>query len=186
MKERPMQAGQLVLSYSNQRRLRMCGHHTQTYDLLILRSPQLSFTSRPYIRADMDLYRRYAGFSPVSKGSAMLSQSKHWSGGCRVCWTCSAAPELGFCCCMLEAASSRSASLTSVYLSKRMSISLMCLQRVVLLTCKASAMSPHSTSSHQLNLINVQNSTRPSCSSSSAYNSKLMYSNLWHCAVICT
>ena len=44
------------------------------------------------VRADMDLYRRYIGFSPVRKGSAMLSQSKHWSGGRRVCQTCSAAP----------------------------------------------------------------------------------------------
>ena len=44
------------------------------------------------VRAGMDLYRRYAGFSPASKRSVMLSQSKHWSGGRRVCRTCSAAP----------------------------------------------------------------------------------------------
>ena len=44
------------------------------------------------VRAGKDLYRRYAGFLPASKGSvAMLSQSKHWSSGCRVCRTCSAA-----------------------------------------------------------------------------------------------
>jgi len=52
-------------------------------------APQLSFTSGPYVRAGMDLYRRYAGLSPASKGSAKLPQSKHWSGGRRVC---SAAP----------------------------------------------------------------------------------------------
>ena len=33
-----------------------------------------------------------AGFLPAGKGSA---QSKHWSGGCRVCRTCSAAPGVG-------------------------------------------------------------------------------------------
>ena len=31
-----------------------------------------------YICVGMDLYRRYLDFSPTSKGSAMLSQSKHW------------------------------------------------------------------------------------------------------------
>ena len=36
--------------------------------------------------------RRYVGFSPASKESAMLSQSKHWSGSRRVCQTCSASP----------------------------------------------------------------------------------------------
>ena len=39
---------------------------------------------------------RYMGFSPASKGSAMLSQSKHWSGGCWVCRTCSAAPVIWY------------------------------------------------------------------------------------------
>ena len=38
-------------------RSRMCGHGTQ--NLLVLRSPQLSFTFGPYVRAAMDLYRRY-------------------------------------------------------------------------------------------------------------------------------
>ena len=28
----------------------------------------------------MDMYRWYAGFSPASKGSAMLSKSKYWAG----------------------------------------------------------------------------------------------------------
>ena len=41
----------------------------------------------------MDLYRWYADFSPASKGSVMLSQSKHWSGGHCACWTCSTAPD---------------------------------------------------------------------------------------------
>ena len=63
----------------------MCGHHAQ--NLFVLRSPQLSGPWRSC--------GRYAGFSPAGKGSAMLSQSKHWSGGCRVCRTCSAAPEVG-------------------------------------------------------------------------------------------
>ena len=40
------------------------------------------FTSEPYV--GMHLFRRYAGFSPASEGSAILSQSKHWSGGRRV------------------------------------------------------------------------------------------------------
>ena len=37
-------------------------------------------------------HRLLAGFSPASKRSAILSKSKHWSGGCRVCRTCSAVP----------------------------------------------------------------------------------------------
>ena len=47
----------------------MCGHRAKTCDLLFsgLRS------SRPYVRGGMNLYRRYAGFSPASKGSVMLS-----------------------------------------------------------------------------------------------------------------
>ena len=45
--------------------------------------------------AGTDLYRPYACFSPASKGSATPSQSKHWSGGCRVCRTCSATPVIG-------------------------------------------------------------------------------------------
>ena len=44
------------------------------------------------VRAGMDLYIRYGGFSPASKGPAMLSQPKHWSGSRRICRTCSAAP----------------------------------------------------------------------------------------------
>ena len=60
----------------NQRQPRMCGHRAQTYDLLILRSPQLSFTSGPQVRAGMDLYRRYVGISPASKGRrCYLSQN---------------------------------------------------------------------------------------------------------------
>ena len=96
-------------------------------NVLVLRSPQFSFTFGPYVRASrefcmgipipcvlgdtkntegvpkslgdftrgcripydtgMDLYRQYPGFSPASKGSAILSQSKHWSNGRRVSWT---------------------------------------------------------------------------------------------------
>ena len=44
-----------LIVYSKQRWLRMCDHCT--LNLLILRSPQLSFTSRLYICAGMDLYR---------------------------------------------------------------------------------------------------------------------------------
>ena len=80
----------LVVTYSKQQQPRMCGHHTQ--NLLVLMSPQLSFSFGPYFCAGMDLYKRYVGFSPASKGSVMPSQSKHWSGSCRVCLTCSAAP----------------------------------------------------------------------------------------------
>ena len=68
----------------------MCGRRAQ--NLLVLRSPQLFFTFGLYVRAGMDLYRRYAGFLPASKGSAMLSQSKYCSGSCQVCQTCPAAP----------------------------------------------------------------------------------------------
>ena len=50
------------------------------------------FQTVTFVRAWIDLYRQYADFLPASKGLAMLSQSKHWSGGCRVCQTCSAAP----------------------------------------------------------------------------------------------
>ena len=35
-------------------------------------------------------------FSPASKGSVMLSQSNHWSGGRRVSQTCSAAPVIRY------------------------------------------------------------------------------------------
>ena len=45
----------------------------------------------------MDLYRWYEDFSPKSKGSVILSQSKHWSGVHWVCQTCSAAPVLVMC-----------------------------------------------------------------------------------------
>ena len=44
----------------------MCGHRVQ--NLLVLKSPQLSFMFGPYVRAGMDLYRRYVDLSPVSKG----------------------------------------------------------------------------------------------------------------------
>jgi len=64
----------------------MCGHRTQ--NLLILRSSQLPDRD---IHVGMDRYRWYAGFSPACKGSAMLSQSNHWS---KVCRTCSAAPDV--------------------------------------------------------------------------------------------
>ena len=78
----------LVLSHSKQRRPRICGHRAQ--NLLVLRSPQLSFTFGPYVRAGMDLFGRHAGFSHASKASALLSesQSKLWSGGRLVCQTC--------------------------------------------------------------------------------------------------
>ena len=49
------------------------------------------------ISASMDLYRRYVGFLPAGKRSAMLSQSKHWSSSCQVCRTCSAALVLYTC-----------------------------------------------------------------------------------------
>ena len=62
------QAGQLVLSYSKQRRPRKCGHYAQTYDLLVLRSPQLSFTSRPYVDVAMNLYRQLRAFLLQVKG----------------------------------------------------------------------------------------------------------------------
>ena len=65
--------------------------------MLVLKSRHLSFASGPYVRVGMDLYTRYAGFSPASKGSAMLSQSNHRSGGRRVCWTCSSVPV--YCTC---------------------------------------------------------------------------------------
>ena len=52
----------------------MCGHRAQ--NLLVLKSPQLSFMFRPYVRTGMDLYRQYADLSPVSKGRrCYLSQN---------------------------------------------------------------------------------------------------------------
>ena len=63
----------------------MCSRRAQ--NLLILRSPQLSFTFGPYVRVGMDLYRQYAGFLPASKGSAMCYLSQNigpvvaWSAG---------------------------------------------------------------------------------------------------------
>ena len=55
------QASQLVLSSMNASRECVA-------TALILRSPQLSFTSGPQVRAGMDLYRQYVGISPASKG----------------------------------------------------------------------------------------------------------------------
>ena len=63
------------------------------FTLVTHRDEYLLAVSDRDVCASMDLYRRYAGFLPASKGSAMLSQSKHWFGGCRVCRTCSAAPD---------------------------------------------------------------------------------------------
>ena len=45
------------------------------------------------VRAGTNLCRRYVCFSPTSEGSATSSQSKHWSGNCRACRTCSTAPD---------------------------------------------------------------------------------------------
>ena len=64
MKEPLMQAGQLVyfsLIIFQATPAENVWLHAQTYDLLILRSPQLSFASRllQYVRAGMDLYRWY-------------------------------------------------------------------------------------------------------------------------------
>ena len=49
-------AGSYILSYSKWCQPRLCGHQAQTYDLLISRSPHLSFSSRPYVHTCMDLY----------------------------------------------------------------------------------------------------------------------------------
>ena len=95
VKEPLMQAGQLVLSSSKQRQPRMCGY---TLKLMIcsfsgLRSSLLcpdcySTFVRAWICTDD------TGFLPASKRSSMLSQSKHWSDGRRICWTCSTSLEL--------------------------------------------------------------------------------------------
>ena len=62
---RRTQAGQnfayLVLSYSEQRRPKMCGHHIE--NLFVLGSPQLS---GPWRSCGHGSYRRYAAFSPAS------------------------------------------------------------------------------------------------------------------------
>ena len=39
----------------------MCGDH-HLKNLLVLRSPLLSFTFTPYVRTGMELYRRYAAW----------------------------------------------------------------------------------------------------------------------------
>ena len=51
MKERVTHVSRLVLSYSKQRRLRMCCHRTQ--NMFILKSLHLSFTSEPVVCASM-------------------------------------------------------------------------------------------------------------------------------------
>jgi len=64
--------------------------------------PYSSLTSRPYVRVGMDLYRWYAGFSPASKVSMMLSQSKKliwWLPGQL---TCSAALEWSYFSAMFQ------------------------------------------------------------------------------------
>jgi len=77
-------------SYSEQRPSRMCGY--RAHNLLVLRSPQFSFTHRSQSLCEHSLCWRYACFSCTSEGSATSSQWKHWSGDCRVCQTCSASP----------------------------------------------------------------------------------------------
>ena len=52
----------------------MRGH---AQNLLVLRSPQLSYV-RTVTSVCAWICRWYVGFFPTSKGSAMLSQSKHW------------------------------------------------------------------------------------------------------------
>ena len=90
-----MQAGQLVLSSSKQHQPRMCGY--------VLKLMICSFSGLRSSLLRPDCYSTFVlawictddtGFSPASKGSSMLSQSKHWSDGRRVCRTCSAALEL--------------------------------------------------------------------------------------------
>ena len=73
----------------------MCGHHAQT--CICSAHSQVS-TALFYVWTICScrhgsVYRRYAGFLPASKGSAMLSQSKHWSGSHQVFRTCFAAPD---------------------------------------------------------------------------------------------
>ena len=77
-------------------------------ELLVLRSPQFSLRLDREVRAGTNLCWQYACFSPTSEGSATSSQSKHWSGDCRVCRTCSAGPvvvvvEVMYFLCMVSA-----------------------------------------------------------------------------------
>ena len=68
----------------------MCGHCA--LNLLVLRSPQLSFTFGPYVYAGMDLYRRYAASRLQAIKVSDAISVKHWSGGRWVCRTSSTAP----------------------------------------------------------------------------------------------
>ena len=74
-----------------------CMHRQLIPSPFVLRSPQLSFMSGSWRSCGKDLYRWYVGFSTASKGLVMLSQSKHWSSGCRVCRACSASPVIRRC-----------------------------------------------------------------------------------------
>ena len=56
-------------------------------------SAVLFYTHDVCVGMDRSVQDLYVGFSPASKGLTMLSQSKHWSGGCRVCRTCSTTPD---------------------------------------------------------------------------------------------
>ena len=75
MKERPTQASQNFASYripSND------GRECVATGLKIFSFSGLHrslFTFRPYIRVGINMYRRYAGFSPASNRSAMLSHN---------------------------------------------------------------------------------------------------------------
>ena len=72
---------------------KMCGYRAQICSFSHLPS---SLLCPDYdVRVGIDLCRWYADFSPKSKGSEMLSQSKYWSSDCQACRTCSATPDRG-------------------------------------------------------------------------------------------
>ena len=67
---------------------RMCLHQAQK----MFRSPRLCLGHE--VCVGTHLCRQYVCFSLASKGSLTTFQSKHWSGSCQVCLTCSTAPGL--------------------------------------------------------------------------------------------
>ena len=59
-------------------------------------STVLFYARTAKVRVGTNLCRRNTCFSLTSEGSATLSQTKHWSGDCRICRTCSAGPATAY------------------------------------------------------------------------------------------
>ena len=69
----------------------MCGHRARSKSACSQVSAALFYVRTVRLCGHRSV-QTIRGFSPASKGSAMLSQSKNWSGGNQVCRICSTAP----------------------------------------------------------------------------------------------